>query len=112
MPITFEQVTLEIEVGPDELQAWIERSWVLPIRQEGTYLFDDADLARARLIAELHRDLEVNEEARPVVLRLLDQVYGLRRTLAELNRAIKALPEDARVQLQKELANQSAAAKD
>lgn len=112
MPITFEQVTAEIEVGPDELRAWIERSWVLPISQEGTYLFDDADLARARLIAELHRDLEVNEEAMPVVLRLLDQVYGLRRTLAELNRAIKTLPEDARERLQQELERQSGPAED
>ena len=112
MPITFEQVTAEIEVGPDELRAWIERSWVLPISQEGTYLFDDADLARARLIAELHGDLEVNEEAMPVVLRLLDQVYGLRRTLAELNRAIKTLPEDARKRLQQELEKQSGDAED
>ena len=103
MLISFEQVVAEIEVGRDELQAWIERSWVLPVSREGAYLFDDADLARARLIVELHRDLEVDEAAMPVVLRLLDQVYSLRKALEDLNQAIKALPQDARDQLRAEL---------
>lgn len=104
MPVSFEEVVAEIEVSEGELSAWIARSWVLPVERGGRYVFDDADLARARLIAELHRDLEVNEEAMPVVLRLLDQVYDLRRTLSDLNRAIQALPEDAREMLREELA--------
>ena len=103
MLISFEQVVAEIQVSQGELTAWIERSWVLPVSDDGTYFFDDADLARARLIAELHRDLGVNEEAMPVVLRLLDQVYGLRRTLDGLQRAITALPDEAREQLHAEL---------
>lgn len=103
MFITFERVTAEIQVSGTELSAWIERNWVLPVVEEGRYLFDEADVARARLIAELHRDLEVNEEAMPVVLRLLDQVYSLRRALADLNRAVKTLPEDAQEQLRAEL---------
>ena len=102
--ISFEQVVAEIEVDQDDLKVWIERSWVLPVNQEGAYFFDDADLARARLIAELHSDLEVNDEAMPVVLRLLDQVYTLRKALEDLNQAIKALPQDARDQLRAELA--------
>ena len=104
MLVSFEEVVAEIQVSQGELTAWIKRSWVLPVEQGGRYFFDDADLARARLIAELHHDLEVNEEAMPVVLRLLDQVYELRRTLSDLNRAIQALPEDARDTLRDELA--------
>ena len=107
MLLSIEQVVAEIEIGRDELRAWVERSWVLPVSREGEYFFDDADLARARLIAELHRDLEVNEEAMPVVLRLLDQVYSLRKALGDLNRAIKTLPEEARAQLRAELENPS-----
>ena len=103
MLVSFEEVIAEIEVGPGELTAWIERSWILPMEREGAYFFDEADLARARLILELHRDLEVNEEAMPVVLQLLDQVYSLRRALADLNAAIKVLPEDARAELRAEL---------
>ena len=89
---------------PAVLTVWIEQNWVLPVKQDGVYHFDDADLARARLIAELHRDLEVNDEAMPVVLRLLDQVYSLRKALGDLNQAIKALPEESRAQLRAELA--------
>lgn len=103
MFVSFEHVTAQIEVSSTELSAWIERNWVLPVVEDGRYLFDEADVARARLIAELHRDLEVNEEAMPVVLRLLDQVYSLRRALADLNAAVKTLPEDAQEQLRAQL---------
>ena len=40
-----------------------------------------------------------------MVLRLLDQVYGLRRALAELNEAIQTLPESAQDQLRAYLNN-------
>ncbi len=104
MLISFEKVAAEIEIESSVLTVWIERSWVMPVKQDDVYHFDDADLARARLIAELHRDLEVNDEAMPVVLRLLDQVYSLRKALSDLNEAIKALPEESRTQLRAELA--------
>ncbi len=55
------------------------------------------------MIAELHRDPGVNEEAMPVVLRLLDRVYGPHRALGGLNAAIKTLPGAARNQLAAEL---------
>lgn len=103
MLVSLEKVVAEIAVGQDELRTWIERSWVLPVKRSGGYFFDDADLARARLIAELRRDMDITEEAMPVVLRLLDQVYGLRRALSDLNRAISVLPEDARETLRTEL---------
>ncbi len=103
MLTTFEEITVELEVDGVALTAWIEQNWVLPVEQDGRYLFDDSDVARVRLIAELHRDLGVNEEAMPVVLRLLDQVYSLHRALGDLNTAIKTLPEEARNQLETEL---------
>ena len=101
--LTIEQVVTEIEVDRVEVVSWIERSWVLPSEAEGGYLFDEADLARVRLIAELRRDLEVGEEAMPLVLRLLDQVYTLRRALNELQEAVKALPDEARAAVEARL---------
>jgi len=103
MLVTFDNLLNEIEVSGAELTLWIEQHWVLPVEDEGSYLFDDADVARVRLIAELRRDMGVNEEAIPVVLRLLDQVYSLRRALADMTAAIKTLPADARSQLEAEL---------
>ena len=101
--LTIEQVVAEIKVDQGEIVSWIERSWVLPSEAGGGYLFDEADLARVRLIAELRRDLEVGEEAMPLVLRLLDQVYTLRRALHELQDAVKALPDDARAAVEARL---------
>lgn len=100
---TIKQVIAEMEVDEREVAQWIEQRWVLPVEEEGEMLFDDIDRARIQLIVELRRDLEVNEEAIPVVLRLLDQVYGLRRTLDELRQAIMSLSEDARAELEAQL---------
>ncbi len=105
MLVSAEKVASEIGMDAAELAAWIKQGWVLPVEEKGRFLFDEADVARVRLIAELRHDLGVNEEAVPVVLRLLDQVYALRKALADLNTAIRALPEDVRVQLKSELSN-------
>ena len=56
-----------------------------------------------RLITELRNDMGVNDDAIPVVLRLLDQIYSLRRALADLNEAILDLPEEAQEQLREQL---------
>jgi len=101
---TFQQVVLEMEVSEGEVTRWNEQSWVLPVEEDGKLLFDDIDRARIQLIVELRRDLEVKEEAIPVVLRLLDQVYGLRRTLEELHQGIQGLSEAARAELEAALA--------
>ncbi len=93
---SLEQVITEIEVDETEVNRWIAQSWVLPIEEEGQLLFDEADRARIQLIVELRRDLEVNDEAVPVVLRLLDQIYGLRRTLEALRAGVRGLHRGAR----------------
>ena len=104
MPVRFDEVLIAVDIGASELSAWIEQHWVLPVEIEGNLVFDDSDVARVKLIAELRNDLGVNDDAIPVVLRLLDQVYGLRRALAELNEAIRELPESAQDQLRAHLA--------
>jgi chaperone modulatory protein CbpM len=49
--------------------------WVSPAFPEDPEL-DEQDLARLRLIATLQEDLGVNDEAVPVILHLLDQLYA------------------------------------
>lgn len=100
---TIQQVVAEMEVSEGEVTGWIEQRWVLPIEEDGTLLFDEVDRARIQLIVELRRDLEVNDEAIPVVLRLLDQVYGLRRALDELRQGILSLSKDSRAELEAHL---------
>lgn len=88
MMFSLQQVVTEVGVTETDLHLWIEQRWVLPHRQEDSFVFDDVDIARARLIRELRVDLMVNEEAIPVVLSLLDQVHALRRALTRVNSAI------------------------
>ena len=62
-------------------------------------LFSDLDVARVCLICDLVHDLAVEEETVPLVLSLLDQVYGLRRQLNALTAAIQRQPDDVRRRL-------------
>ncbi len=104
---TLEQVVEEARLSRVELTDWIEQRWVRPAQEEGVYLFDDADVARIRLICELRHDLQINDEAIPVVLSLLDQVYALRRAIGRLNDAISACSEEARTEIAERLGQPS-----
>lgn len=60
------------------LNAWVDAAWLVPVAREKTVQFSEADLARARLIGDLEADFGVNDEGITIVLHLLDQLYGLR----------------------------------
>ena len=79
-----------------ELEHWIEERWVLPERGTAGYFFREVDVARVHLIAELRRDLAIDEEAMPLVLNLLDQVYRLHGQLRALAAAVEAQPAEVR----------------
>ena len=89
------------------LERWIEARWVLPERVRGTYLFHEVDVARVHLITELTRDLMIDEEALPVVLGLLDQVYALRKRLSSIAQAIDRLPPDLQTTIQQKFKDES-----
>ena len=101
--ISIEEVITETRVDAQLLHDGIGRKWVRPLEREGRFLFDEADRARVRLIAELRIDLEVQEDALPMILGLLDQLYALRRTLSDLRGAIAELPEETRALLEARL---------
>ncbi len=66
------------------LKLWLEESWIVPSEMGGARVFDEMDLARARLILDLQRDMGVNDPGVGVILHLVDQIHGLRRALAGL----------------------------
>jgi chaperone modulatory protein CbpM len=97
------EVEDELAIEGHVLRNWIEQRWIRPTLNDGEPLFDEADMARARLIAELRQDFNVSDEAMPVVLQLLDQVYALRKALNDLTQAIKACPAEVQEMIQDKL---------
>jgi chaperone modulatory protein CbpM len=85
---------LQSRLDAQALEAWIEAGWLLPRQDGATRNFSEVDLARAQLIHDLEH-LGVNDEAIPVILDLIDQVHGLRRTLRDVLSAIHAQPGHA-----------------
>jgi chaperone modulatory protein CbpM len=79
-----------------ELERWIGEAWVLPGGTAGSYVFEEVDVARVRLIVELRRDLAIDDTAMPVVLHLLDQLYALRRRVKAMSSAFDELPPELR----------------
>ena len=83
----------------EALQRWIDLGWVIAVRDLPELRFDAADVARVRLICELHYDLSIEEDSMPVVLSLLDQLYTERRALRALISAVAAQPDNVRASI-------------
>jgi chaperone modulatory protein CbpM len=93
----FDQLVREIaDLRPEELEAWIECGWVRPLRSDDHYEFSDIDVARCRLICEMRQEFEIDDETMPLVLSLMDQIYGLRHRMRLLLGAIQNQPAETR----------------
>ena len=86
-----------------ELVHWVENRWVLPERRNQTWIFHEVDVARVELILEIRREFAIDDEALPLVLGLLDQVYGLRRQLRRLCDALSTQPAEVREAIRRAL---------
>jgi chaperone modulatory protein CbpM len=64
------------------IEAWVNAEWLVAHRPG--HPFSEQDLARARLIQDLKGDLGVNDEGIALILHLLDQLYGLRCLLRDI----------------------------
>ncbi len=84
------------DLAETELVAWVERGWVRPEPTGEDWSFQEIDVARVRLIHDLRSHMDVNDEALPLVLSLLDQVYDLRGSLHRVLRAIDGQPAAVR----------------
>jgi len=102
--IAFEAL-LDRLVGLDrrELARWVENRWVLPEPRGETWLFHEVDVARVELILEIRHEFAIDDEALPLVLGLLDQVYGLRRQLRRLCDALAAQPPEVQATIKRVL---------
>ena len=76
-------------MGHETLKAWIEEEWLIPGGSVAEMSFSGIDIARARLIRDLKIDLGVNDEGVGVILNLVDQLHGMRRTLMELREVVR-----------------------
>ena len=79
-----------------ELDRWIADGWVRPQRLgDSGAVLQSIDIARIQLVRELHA-LDINDDAMPVVLCLLDQIYALRRRMRAVRGALLALSPEMR----------------
>jgi chaperone modulatory protein CbpM len=84
-----QQFLIHARLETQTLKAWIEEEWLLPQRDATGESFSEADVARAHLIHGLKGDLGVNDEGVAVILHLIDQVHGLRRTMRGLLQSVR-----------------------
>jgi chaperone modulatory protein CbpM len=106
--IDFEALLRQIEgLDAGELRQWIAEQWVRAEENDRGFFFHEVDVARVRLICELRHDLAIGDEAIPVILHLLDQVYSLRRHVRRLCDAIEAQPLEMRDAVSARLLRQS-----
>jgi chaperone modulatory protein CbpM len=82
--ISAQEFLIRTRVEYHVLETWIEAGWLAPPQTEPELMFSDVDLARAQLIRDLREDLGVNDEGISVILHLIDQMHGLRRSLQSL----------------------------
>jgi len=102
--ITVQSLSQRVGLSEAEIHRWVELTWLRPDGTPGRWVFHEVDVARVRLIVEL-RTLQVDEEAMPVVLSLLDQLHATRRSLHLLQRAADDVaPEAVRARLRELLA--------
>ena len=82
--ITVEEFLIRTHLERRSLEAWVAAGWLLPPQTDPELLFSDVDLARVQLIRDLREDFGVNDEGVSVILHLVDQMHGLRRSMHEL----------------------------
>jgi chaperone modulatory protein CbpM len=69
---------------------------VLPEHDGARLVFQEIDVARARLIRDLRTQMALPDDSIPVVLSLVDQVYELRGRLRSVVEAVQGQPAEIR----------------
>jgi len=98
---TIEEIITLTEVTVDKpvIEEWIALGWVKPVRKKRVYYFEEIDVARIQLIYELHHGMRVERDAMPLVLSLLDQLYGTRARMNKLVAAIGQQPQEVQADI-------------
>lgn len=97
---SLQQLIADIEELQDEamLREFIRNGWVKPAGEE-PWQFDVVDVARIRLIIHLREELTVEDDTLPLILSLIDQLYGTRRQLNQLCDAISKQPRQVQAEI-------------
>ena len=90
MILNREQFLSIVGMNHEMLGICVEEAWLIPSGSAADQVFSDVDIARARLISDLQVDLGVNHEGIGVILSLVDQLYGMRKAMAELTLTVRA----------------------
>ena len=93
--ISTQEFLVRTRLDHRSLEAWIAAGWLIPPQTDPELAFSDVDLARAQLIRDLREDLGVNDDGISVVLHLIDQLHGLRRSMQEMLAAMRAGKPDS-----------------
>jgi chaperone modulatory protein CbpM len=83
------------ELKREDLEAWVDEALVAPEEREGELVLSDMACARIRLICTLHYDMEIEANALPVILDLIDQLHETRGRLNTISRAV--LMQDTKI---------------
>jgi chaperone modulatory protein CbpM len=78
------------------VERWVARGLLRPAGQPGAWSFEQIDVARACLLAELAEDLDLDDDTMEAMVGLIDQVHTLRGQLGLLARAIAEQPTETR----------------
>jgi chaperone modulatory protein CbpM len=78
------------------VERWVARGLLRPAGNAEAWSFEQIDVARARLLAELVDEVGLDDDTMEAVVALVDQVHTLRGQLDLLARAIAEQPADTR----------------
>ena len=78
------------------VEGWVARGLLRPLGDSGGWTFEQVDVARVRLLAELASDIGLDDDTMEVVVGLVDQVHTLRGQLGLLAQAIAEQPPETR----------------
>ena len=89
---------LELRAGLTSLriERWVARGLLRPLGESEAWRFEQVDVARVRLLAELGDDIGLDEDSIEAIVRLIDQVHTLRDQMSLLARAIADQPPETR----------------
>jgi chaperone modulatory protein CbpM len=82
-----------LQIDERTLCHWLDRGWISPRVVAERQQFQEVDLARGALICDLADELGVNDDGVDVILDLLDQLHGLRRSFVALMEALEVQPD-------------------
>ena len=78
------------------VERWVARGLLRPRSEADAWVFEQVDVARVRLLAELADDIGLDDDTVEVVVGLVDQVHTLRGQLGLLAQAIAEQPPATR----------------